>query len=189
MDDLELAKAAFHQSSIQSYVAARMMVATNYLGPIGFYNAHLACECMLKSLIAQAGVQPKPKHDLLFLLRELKASNNSPELDEQQLIDLFEWLNPYQELGRYGALARAQHDPERKDDPNLKAYGVIGYQASAAIKQIDYVFSLLYKLSDIDSSLITELQKGKTNPMWRYRIPLDEIVFFQNESLEKDEAN
>lgn len=183
MDDLELAKAAFHQSSIQSYVASRMMVATNYLGPIGFYNAHLACECMLKSLTAQAGVQPKPKHDLLFLLCELKVSNDADELGEPHLTEVFEWLNPYQELGRYGALARAQHDPERKDEPNLKAYGVIGYQASSAIQEIDYAFSLLYKLSDINSDLITELQKGQTNPMWRYAIPLDEIVFSQNESL------
>lgn len=165
------------------------MVATNYLGPIGFYNAHLACECMLKSLIAQGGIQPKPKHDLMFLLGELKATNNAPELNEQDLIKAFEWLNPYQELGRYGALARAQYDPERKDDPNLKAYGVIGYQASSAIKQIDYAFGLLYKLSDIDNSLITELQRGNTNPMWRYPIPLDEIVFFQNDSLENNEAD
>lgn len=185
MEDLELAKVAFHQSSIQSYVAARMMVATNYLAPIGFYNAHLACECMLKSLTAQAGTQPKPKHDLMFLLDELKTVNHADVLSDEELSRVFEWLNPYQELGRYGALARAQHDPERKDEPNLKAYGVIGYQASAAIRDIDYAFGVLYELSDIGSDLITELQQGRTTKLWKYPIPLDEIVFFQNQALTK----
>lgn len=183
MEDLELAKPAFHKSSVQSYVAARMMVATNYLAPIGFYNAHLACECMIKSLTAQAGLEPKPKHDLLFLLRELKKVNSAAELDNSELMEVLKWLNPYQELGRYGALSRAQNDPERKNDPNIKAYGVIGYQASSAIKKIDFAFQLLYSLSDSESDLIKQLQQGQTTGLWKYPIPLDEIVFFQNDYL------
>jgi hypothetical protein len=162
-----------------------MMVATNYLAPIGFYNAHLACECMLKSLTAQAGVEPKFGHDLMALLGELKSANSADVLNDDKLREVFEWLNPYQELGRYGALARAQHDPERKDDPNLKAYGVVGYQASAAIKDIDYAFGALYGLSDMDSDLITELRQGRTTKLWKYPIPLDEIVFFQNQTITK----
>ena len=185
MNDLELAQVSFHQNSIQSYVAARMMVATNYLAPIGFYNAHLACECILKSLTAQAGVEPKFGHDLMFLLGELKTASSAEVLNDNKLTEVFEWLNPYQELGRYGALARAQHDPERKDDPNLKAYGVISYQASTAIRDIDYAFGVLYGLSGSDSDLITELQHGQTTKLWKYPIPLDEIVFFQNQALTK----
>ncbi len=183
MDDLEFAKVAFHLSSIQSYVASRMLVATNYLGPIGFYNAHLACECMIKSLTAQAGSHPEPIHDLASLINELQVVNDSPKLAESELQDIFKWLNPYQELGRYGALARAQYDPERENDSRMKAYGVIGYQASSAIKKIDYAFSALYKLSDIDDDLLKQLQLGKTTPLWKYPIPLDELVFFQNDSL------
>ena len=185
MDDLELAKFAFHQSSVQSYIAARMMVATNYLAPIGFYNAHLACECMIKSLTAQAGLQPKPKHDLIFLLNELKTVNDTKGLNNTELLDVLNWLNPYQELGRYGALARAQNDPGRKDDPNIKAYGVIGYQASSDIKNIDFAFQLLYSLSDSETDLIKQLQQGQTTKLWRYPIPLDEIVFFQNDCITK----
>lgn len=189
MDDIELAKAAFHQSSIQAYIASRMMVATNYLAPIGFYNAHLACECMLKSLLAQSRVRAKPTHDLLHLHDELKKVNNAAVLGKSELMEVLLWLNPYQELGRYGALARAQYEPERVNEPNLKAYGVMVYQAATSIKQIDYAFGQLYKLSEIDNDLLENLQQGKNIPLWKYPITLDEVLFTQNNQFSRGSSS
>lgn len=183
MDDLELAKLAFHKSSIQAYIAARMMLATSHLSPIGLYNAHLACECMLKSLAAQAGQRPKPKHDLTFLFDKLTSLNASPVLREAKLLEIFKWLNPYQELGRYGALARAQFDPDRKDDQNIQAYGVMSYQPGEDIKKIDYAFALLYKLSDIEDDLVKQVARSEPTPYWVYPIPLEELLFFENDYL------
>jgi HEPN domain-containing protein len=177
MDNNELSLKVFHERAVQSYIAARLMLATNILSPIGLYNAHLACECMLKSLISQSGSTPRTIHNLAQLLEDLKRIAHQEVLDDDDLLEILNWLNPYQELGRYGALARPANDPGRIDTPAMQVRAAISYQPSEDIKKIDSVFFKLRSLAVDQDDLITKTANGTTDPRWVYPIPLNEIIF------------
>lgn len=183
MNDKELASLQFHDSAVRAYIASRMTMATTYLLPIALYNAHLACECLIKSLTAQSGQVPKKDHDLHLLIQELKAVNKNKELDDKELSQILEWLNPFQELGRYGALTRPKYDPDRIDTKQVKVFGPIGEQPSAAIKQIDYAFAKLYNLSSVGNDALKQASSTSTVMGWNYPIPLPEVVYWHNDYL------
>lgn len=178
-NDLEFTANVFQESAIKSYLASRLLVSSNYLAPIGLYNAHLAIECLLKSLISQKKVKPRFSHDLLVLLEDIKKANKDKTLDESRLKQAFERLNPYQELGRYGALAQAKNDPFRKDDGNIQVQGVIDYQPSYDIREIDYAVSTLLSLSTNNSPLLSEIGKRQ----WNLPIPFEEVLLAENDFI------
>jgi HEPN domain-containing protein len=178
-DELKLAVLVFQDSAIKSYLASRLLISSTYLAPIGLYNAHLALECLLKSLIAQKNSKPRFTHDLLLLLDDLKKLNDDEALTENRLQQEFERLNPYQELGRYGALAQPKNDPLRKDDGNIQVRGAISYQPSSDIIEIDYAVSTLLSLRSNDSPLLSELGTRQ----WNLPIPLEEVLLAQNDFI------
>jgi len=169
----------FQESAIKSYLASRLLISTTYLAPIGLYNAHLAVECLLKSLIAQKGVKPRLTHDLVKLLDDLKELNDHEALQEARLKDFGKRLNPYQELGRYGALAQAKNDPDRKDGGNLQVRGAMTYQPSSDIKDVDYAVSTLLSLSEDNTPLLTVIAQRQ----WNLPISIKEVLLTQNEFI------
>jgi len=183
MDDVELSVNAFHEKAVQSYIASRLLISTSYLFPVGYYNAHLACECMLKSLTAQAGSQPVVKHDLLLLSSNLQALTNDSDFSLERYMSVLSWLNPYQELGRYGALARPQNDPDRSTEGPLQLRGAVASQPSHDIREIDYVFSLLRSKSSQSNDIISKILRSETVSGWNYPITIEEVVLAQNDYI------
>ncbi len=187
MDELELTAKVFHTQAVQAYISSRMLLSTTTLFPVGLYNAHLACECILKSLTAQAGTQPALKHDLLVLNTALSAISNDDELDSSRYIEALNWLNPYQELGRYGALARPQNDPQRVTTGPILVRGAVASQPSHDIKEVDYVFSSLREKSTEINDIINKITKGEEINGWNFPVSVEEVVLAQNEYIKLEE--
>jgi len=184
MDDLELSANVFHEQAVQAYISSRMLLATTSLFPMGLYNAHLACECMMKSLTAQAGRQPAQKHDLILLNANLHELINDNDLLKQEHIRILTWLNLYQELGRYGALARPQNDPDRGTLGLMQVRGAVSSQPSSDIKDIDLEFSQLRNKSSISNDMISKIIAGETVRGWNFPVPVDEVVLAENEYIQ-----
>ena len=189
MDDLELSQKAFYDSGVKAYITSRLLLASNYLAPVGLYNAHLAVECLLKSLIAQTEHKPPLKHDLIVLNQKLYSVTKDADLTAVSHIEALKHLNPFQELGRYGSLAREQFDPDRIDTPGFKAFGVMTYQPSSEIKRIDKLFSALRSKAEVDydpvAQIITDQQESFICQQWKLPIPIQEVLLHQNDSLKK----
>lgn len=185
MDDLELSANVFQEQAVQAYVSSRMLLATTSLFPVGLYNAHLACECMLKSLTAQSGSQPVQKHDLLLLNTNLQTATNDADLMDQEYIRILTWLNPYQELGRYGALARPQNDLERVTSGPIQVRGAVSSQPSHDIKDIDRMFSLLRSKSSVANDMISKIVNGEVVSGWNFPVAVEEVVLAQNEYIQR----
>ncbi len=180
MDDLELSANVFHEQAVQAYVSSRMLLATTSLFPVGLYSAHLACECMLKSLTAQSGSHPVQKHDLLMLNTNLQIAINDNDLLGQEYIRILTWLNPYSELGRYGALARPQNDPDRVISGPVQVRGAVSSQPSGDMKDIDFVFTLLRSISTVENDIISKIVAGKTVRGWNSSVSIEEVVLAHN---------
>lgn len=180
MDDLELTARVFHEQAVQAYISSRMLIATTTLFPVGLYNAHLACECMLKSIIAQAGSQPIKEHDLLALNTKLKSIRDENKLSEKRYISVLNRLNPYQELGRYGALASPQNDPQRISDGPIRVRGLVSSQPSCDIEEIDFAFALLRSKSKHTNDIIDKVLIGEAVRGWNYPISIEDIVLANN---------
>jgi hypothetical protein len=187
MDDMELSANVFHEQAVKAYISSRLLVSTTYLAPVGLYSAHLACECLLKALTAQAGTQPATKHDLLVLNANLEAVTGN-KLGDARYLRVVAWLNPYQELGRYGALARPQHDPNRKDTGPLLVRGAVSSQPSQDIKDIDYVFDLLRGKLNVLDDVIGRIEKSQPVQGWDFPVPIEEAVLAQNDFIKLEEA-
>lgn len=188
MDDLELSANVFHEQAIQAYISSRILLSTTTLFPVGLYNAHLACECMLKSLTAQSGTQPAFEHNLLKLNATLKVVTNDDTLDEQRYLQILSWLNPYQELGRYGALSRPQNDPNRVDAGPIKVRGAVASQPSHDIKEIDFMFTFLRSKSLITNDIVSKIIKGQVVNGWNFPVSVEEAVLAQNDYIKLEEV-
>lgn len=182
MNDLALSVIVFHESAVKSYIASRLLVSTGYLAPIGFYNAHLAMECILKSVIAEHGCEPRKIHNLVELLHDLDTALGVGSLNDAKIEETLVWLNPYQELGRYGALAREAFDPDRTKNNIIEVRGVIAYQASSDIERIDYTFSKLRSLSD-NTDVIDNVINKKHIQQWNLPISIEDVITTQNNYL------
>jgi hypothetical protein len=189
VDDLELSSSVFHTQAVQAYLSSRMLLSTTTLFPVGLYNAQLACECILKALTAQADVQPVLKHDLLLLNANLKQATDDDELSIERYVQILTCLDPYQELGRYGALARAQNDPDRVSDGSVQVRGAVSTQPSYDIKEIDYVFNLLRNKSTEMNDIISKVVGGLPVNGWNFPVSVEEVVLAQNDYLIAEHSN
>lgn len=170
---------------MRAYIAARMMIASNYLEPVGLYNAHLACECMMKALIAQSGNRPSTAtHNLEELMKSLRELNDDETLQSTDLDEIIEWLNPFQELGRYGALSRSKNDPNRKDGPNMFARGAVTWNPAIDIRSVDRIVSILRQLSsEAANDDIANIDTCFAMHSWNLPIGLLEVLYSENDYL------
>jgi len=189
MEDMELSSKVFYEQAVQAYIASRMLLATTTLFAVGIYNAHLACECLLKSLTAQAGTQPVQKHDLHLLNANLKAVTNDDELDGERYKKVLTWLNPYQELGRYGALAKPQNDPNIVVSGLVQLRGAVASQPRHDIEEIDYVFALLRTKSTVTNDIVSKIIRGEAVSGWNFPISIEEVVLAQNSYIKLRELH
>lgn len=179
----------FYQSSVKAYLACRMLLCTAYLSGVALYNAHLSIECLLKSLTAKHSVQPAFEHDLTNLNKKLIDLTSDPDLKDESFLEYLSELNPYQELGRYGALSRPANDPGRVDTPELKAFGVTLIQPSSEIRLLDRYFKMLHdKLNPNNDPIELIIEGRKDTTMshdWKLPMDVQSVLLTNNESFNK----
>lgn len=157
------------------------------MSPVGLYHAHLACECMLKALIAEVGSKPTKGHNLSDFSTNLYELTHDPDLLAREFINTLAWLNPYQELGRYGPLTMPANDTHRVSKKSIQVRGFVSSQPSLDITKIDYVFALLRNKSATSKDLIDYAIENGTVPGWNFPISLKEVLITENKYISGDD--
>lgn len=174
---------SFYQSASESYLTSRVLIASIYLAPIGLYHAHLTLECMLKGMLAEHNIPLEKTHDLTELVEKLEKVHGDSELFDQQLLNTIEWLNPYQELGRYGAMSRAMYDPQRRENKNFQVKGVRVTNPLEDIRKIDSAVKRIDDSSEY-SGIERRCTSDRGRAQWNLPFTLDDAFYSDNESFQ-----
>lgn len=157
---------AFALEADMEYLTARLLLNSGAaLATKGTYHAHTALEEILKSYIATKGQLPAQIH-LLDRLAETAADFDDPWFGEESVVNRLRSFNRYQQLGRYGANANENSDPDRVESPNLQARGVIAI-GPELLRDLDELYlTIRSKIGPVQIDGLSAIMEGRTDHLF-----------------------